>query len=113
ALIIRNLATFPEQFDRFMAARESAGLISHQKFKRVLVGCNGDAGEGLVLRRNFQRIAQALGRGKVEGRVTPLDLLDRLEVMGLELDNQFFVEILCAACNPEGAIVPMATGATG
>jgi len=43
-LIIGNLAAFPEQFDRFVAAREPRRLISRQKFQRQLVRRDRHAG---------------------------------------------------------------------
>ncbi|MNU01957.1 hypothetical protein D3C72_2455180 [compost metagenome] len=59
-MIIRDLATFPQQPRTIDSARQLPGLVARHKFKRMLIGGHRNTGQALVLGGHFEAVAQGI-----------------------------------------------------
>ena len=112
--IIGNLAGFPEPCDvgggLGVFLRD---LVAARRLQRELVHGGGRAGEARLVRGLLQRMQQGADGGKIQLAVAPLQKLDRLEAVILDRLDQFLLEGRAAARRPEGAVIHVASRATG
>ncbi len=111
--IVGQRAALPEQLHILPSDREVARFIARQKLQRLLIGCDGHAGEGSIVGRDFEAPAQRFERSEIELGVAPLHLPHGLEVVAFELDHELGLERRGIAGDAERAVVHVAPGAAG
>ncbi|CDP51774.1 hypothetical protein [Devosia sp. DBB001] len=109
--VIGRLAHFPEQLYGFRVGCEPPRFVARDEFERNLVDCGRRTGQRPVPRGRIERAAQRIDGREIQLRTAPLQDLDRLEVMGLKLGDEFFLEGVRAAGNAKRAVAHVTPGA--
>ena len=112
--IVGQRADFPEQRHPFVATREIAdGGIARQVLQRLRVDRGQRPRQALDGSRRLDRFSQRIEARKIEPDGAPLQHLHRIEVVPLDLLDQFLVQRVDLAGDAEGAVAQMAAGAAG
>ena len=112
--IIRNLAAFPEAGDIGSGlCRSQHFFIACGEFERDLILGKQGPRKALHLRQAVERGGKCGNGGEIEFRISPLQHVQRIEVMLLQLFDKGFVESRATARRAECSVPEMAAGAAG